>query len=106
MKYYRCLGLCGLYLVMLIAMEQSLGSRVAYLALCFSSLWFVISLVLLSRPPAIPEFVPDRLGSDEHTIERRELMPPVPWPERIQLSLTVACGSSLLIWLSLILLAK
>ncbi len=106
MKNYRSLGLCVFYVGMLVAMEQLLGPRVAYLAICFSGLWFLISLVLLSRPPGIPEFVSEKAGSDEQYIVRRDVLPPVPWPERIQLSLTVACGSSLLIWLSLSLLAS
>ncbi len=44
------------FVAMLVAMDQFLGHRAAVFTACFSGLWFVIAFVLLTRPPAIPEF--------------------------------------------------
>ena len=95
-----------LWLGMLLAILYLLGPRVVCLAAGFSALWFTISFVLLSRPPAIPEFVSERPGSDEQYVIRRDVMPQVPLPDRFRWSLTVACGSCLLLWLTLSLLAR
>ena len=99
------------FLAMLVAMDQLLGHRVAVFAACFSLLWFVIAFVLLTRPPGIPEFTTkdptagDAWG-DEHFVVRRDAIPKVPFPERLRLSLTVACGSCMLIWLTLTMLGR
>lgn len=106
MKNYQALWLLLFFVVMLTAIDVMLGHRVAVFATCFSGLWFTIAFVLLTRPPGVPEFVSEQPGSDEQYVVRRELMPSVPLPERLRLSLTVACGSCLLIWLSLSLLTN
>ncbi|MEO8268766.1 MAG: hypothetical protein ABI557_03535 [Aureliella sp.] len=106
MKNYQALPLILFFLAMLAAMDIMLGHRVVAFATSFSALWFVIAFVLLTRPPGIPEFVSEQHGSDEQFVVRRDIIPPVPLPERLRLSLTVACGSCLLIWLSLGLLGR
>ncbi len=111
MQMRKAVPLIAFFIAMLLAMHQMLGERVAIFAACFSGLWFVIAFVLLTRPPGIPEFTsqdPTSLDAwgDDQTVVRRELMPQVPFSERLRLSLTVACGSCMLIWLSLTLLAK
>ena len=99
------------FIAMLVAMDQLLGHRVAIFTACFSSLWFVIAFVLLTRPPAIPEFksqdptAMDAWG-DDHIVIRRDLIPQVSLGERLRLSLTVASGACLLIWLTLTVLAR
>lgn len=104
MKAYSGIALILLFVMMLLAIDLFLGRRVVILALSFSGLWFAIAFVLLSRPPGIPEFVAEELGSDEQYVVRRDLVPQVPLRDRFRLSLTVACGSCLLIWLTLSLL--
>ena len=99
------------FVAMLVAMDQFLGHRTAVFTACFSGLWFVIAFVLLTRPPAIPEFksqAPSPLDTwgDDHIVIRRDLIPQLSLPERLRLSLTVACGACLLIWLTLTMLAK
>ncbi|MCC7334894.1 MAG: hypothetical protein IT422_07350 [Pirellulaceae bacterium] len=101
MKNYQALSLILFFLAMLAGMDIMLGHRVVAFATCFSALWFVIAFVLLTRPPGVPEFVSEQPGSDEQFVVRRDILPQVPLPERLRLSLTVACGSCLLIWLSL-----
>lgn len=96
---------------MLLAMYAMLGQRVVVFAASFSALWFVISFVLLTRPPALPEFIAQNpsqadMWGDEHTVVRRDVIPKVGLAERLRLSLTVACGSCMLIWLSLTLLGR
>lgn len=101
MKKYPMLPLILFYGAMLAAMYAMLGPRVAAFSACFSALWFVIAFVLLTRPPGIPEFVSERSGGDDQYVIRRDIIPLLSLPERLKLSLTVACGSCLLIWLSL-----
>ncbi len=106
MKHYQTLVVLAFYSAMLLAMDFMLGHRVAAFGACFSGLWFTISFVLLARPPGIPEFVSEQSGGDEQYVIRRESMPAVPFPERLRMSLLVACGACLLIWLSLTLLGR
>ncbi len=106
MKVNSGLGLLIFFFAMLIAMDRWLGHRAVVLAGGFSALWFVIAFVLLTRPPGIPEFLPEKPGSDEQYVVRRDVLPKVSLPERLRLSLTVACGSCLLILLTLVLLAR
>ncbi len=106
MKYIRGMGLTIFLAAMLFAMDRMLGRQVAYFAICFSALWFVIAFVLLTRPPGVPEFVSRETGSDEQYVVRRDLIPLLPLAERLRHALTVACGSCLLIWLSLSLMAR
>lgn len=110
MKLSKAIPLVLFYCAMLLAMDQFLGHRVALFAVCFSALWFAISFVLLTRPPGIPEFTTqdptefDAWGDDQFVV-RRDVIPKVALAERLRLSLTVACGSCMLIWLTLTMLA-
>lgn len=89
---------------LLAAIDFFLGRRVAFLAGTLAAIWFAISMVLLTRPPGIPEFASEKPGGDEQYVIRRDVLPKLPWSQRVQLSLTLACGMCLLIWLSLTLL--
>jgi hypothetical protein len=106
MKRHIEIFLLLLLIGLLSAIYFYLGHRVALMAGILSGIWFVITVVLLSRPPGIPEFVSDEVGSDEQHVVRKDVIPKLPWQERIRLALSVACGSSLLLWLSLAVLAK
>lgn len=106
MKRIPDFGLMILLVAMLAAMDHYLGRQVAYFAGGLAALWFGISMVLLTRPPGIPEFVSEEVGSDEQHVVRKDVIPIVPMGQRIRLSLGVACGSCLLLWVSLALLAK
>ena len=105
MKAYSEYALSVLLLAMLAAIDWFLGHGVLMLASTMAAIWFVIALVLLSRPPGIPEFVSEETGSDEQYVVRKDVIPKLPWPERLRLSLSVACGSCFLIWVSLAMLA-
>lgn len=101
MKAYSEFGFALLFAGMLAGMQFFLGWRVVLFAAGFSALWFVIALVLLTRPPGMPEFVQEAAGSDEQYVVRREVMPQLPWIDRLRLALGVACGCCLLIWITL-----
>lgn len=101
MKAYLEFALALLWIGMLLAIDQFLGRRVGWFAVGLSATWFGIALILASRPPGIPELVSDEVGSDEQHILRRDILPKLPWPQRVRLALSVACGSCLLLWLSL-----
>lgn len=94
-----------LLVVMLVGLHvcifQFLGQRVFFFALGLSAIWFFIAMVLLARPPGIPEFVSDEVGGDEQHVIRKDVIPRLPARQRFQLSLSVACGACLLLWLSL-----
>lgn len=100
------IGMAGLMLAMLAAVDYLMGPRVALVAAGFATLWFAIAFVLLSRPPGIPEFVSERPGGDEQYVIRRDLLPRLPLHERLRLALTVACGSCLVFSLTLGLLGR
>ena len=100
------IGFVLLLLGMLSGMQFYMGWRVVAVAGIFSVIWFVISMVLLTRPPGVPEFVSERPGSDEQYVIRKDVLPKLPLPDRFRLSLGVACGSCLLIWVTLGLLAS
>lgn len=100
-QYLLCLCLLG----QLVAMYLLLGPRVCLVASVMGVLWFGISLVLLTRPPGIPEFVTDEVGSDEQHVVRNDVIPTLLLIDRIRLALGVACGASLVIWLTVVLLA-
>ncbi|MEZ6135315.1 MAG: hypothetical protein R3C53_10435 [Pirellulaceae bacterium] len=106
MKAYAEFGFLLLLGGMLLAIWHFLGPGVLALATLFSAIWFVISMVLLTRPPGIPEFIPERPGSDEQYVVRRDIFPKLTVTERLRLSLGVACGSCLLVWLTLAVLAR
>ncbi len=101
MKAYSEFGFALLFAGMLTGIHFFLGWRVVVFAAGFSSIWFVIALVLLTRPPGIPEFVQEARGRDEQYVIRKEVMPLLPWIDRLRLALGVACGCCLLIWITL-----
>lgn len=106
MKLWTDLGLAVLLIGLLVSIDQFLGRQVLFFAMGLSSIWFVIAFVLLTRPPGVPEFVSDEVGSDEQHVVRRDVIPKLPIMERIRLSVGVACGSSLVLWLTLALLSN
>ncbi len=95
------LALGCVWLGMLIAMHQWLGPQVALFAVVLGVTWFAIVMVLSSRPPGIPEFVSDEVDADEQHVIRRDVIPKLPWNQRLRLSLSTACGACLLLWLTL-----
>jgi hypothetical protein len=99
-KMSAAISLCVL-IAILVAIDQFLGRRVLVFASGFATLWFGISFVLLTRPPAIPEYHSDRPGGGQRLVMRRDLIPTVSLVERLHLSLTVACGACLLLWITL-----
>lgn len=101
-EYFLTLLLVGI----LAAMDFYLGHRVSLFAGILAAVWFFIAVILLSRPPGIPEFYSEEVGSDEQHVRRKDVIPRLPWLDRIRLALGVACGSCFLIWLSLVVLAR
>lgn len=106
MKPYSEFGFALLLGAMLLAIHFFLGWQVVVLAAGFSALWFAIAMVLLARPPGIPEFVSERPGSDEQFVVRKDVVPRLPLLARLRLALAVSCGCCLLIWLTLSLFAR
>jgi hypothetical protein len=106
MKKYSTTGFVLLLTAMLAAIWHFLTWRVVVVAGGFSAIWFSISMILLARPPGFPEFVSEESGSDEQYVVRRDVLPRLPLAERFQLSLGVACGTCLLIWITLVMLAR
>ncbi|MCA9126127.1 MAG: hypothetical protein KDB22_03540 [Planctomycetales bacterium] len=100
-KPWAELGFALLLIAMLIGMDQMLGRPVMWLGAVFAALWFGIAMILLLRPPGVPEFVTDQSDPDEHYVIRRDVAPRLPLLQRLRWSLCVACGSCLLIWLTL-----
>lgn len=101
MKRFSELLLVALLVGLHVCIYQFLGQRVLLFALGLSAIWFVIAMVLLARPPGIPEFVSDEVGSDEQHVIRKDVIPRLPPRQRLQISLSVACGACFLLWLSL-----
>lgn len=79
----------------------TLGWRQALLGLVFSTIWFMISLVLLTRPPGIPEIVRHDTSSDMPAVKRTDPIPILPPRARVRISLCIACGICLLTWATL-----
>ena len=105
MKKYSEFVLAGLLIAMLAAVQYWMGPRASVLAAFFSMLWFLIAIVLLTRPPGIPEFVSDPMAGDEQHVVRRDVIPKLPWIDRVRLALGVACGSCLAILMTLLIFA-
>jgi hypothetical protein len=101
-EYFLALSLAGI----LAAIHYFMGSRVFNFALGLAVVWFVISMVLLSRPPGIPEFVSDQSDPDEQQVTRKDVIPTLGILDRVRLSFSVAFGACLLLWMSLVLLAN
>lgn len=95
------MGFAILLVAMLGTIAWFLGWKVAVFAGGFAALWFAIAMVLLHRPPGVPEFVAEENDPDEQYVVRRDVIPRLPMLERIRWSLCAACGSCLLIWLTL-----
>lgn len=93
----------------LLAIHQYLGPRVVVFTGSFALLWFTITLVLLSRPPAVPELREDIKPWDEKSwesfrepaISRREIFKVIPFRQRLNIALTVAIATCLLLWLTI-----
>ena len=66
MKRFAEIGLLLVLIGLHVCVDQFLGRRVLVFAAGLSAIWFFIAMVLLARPPGIPEFVSDEVGSDEH----------------------------------------
>ena len=96
-----------LLLSMLVAIERYMGWRVALLAGIFAAIWFLISMILLARPPRVPEFLPaDEAGPDEQMVVSRQVIPRLPLADRYRLSMSLACGVCFLVWMTLGALGK
>lgn len=106
MKAYSEYLLAILLLGLLAAIYYFLGPRVFAFSAGLAGIWFFIAIVLLTRPPGIPEFVSDEVGSDEQHVVRKDVIPKLPLMDRIRVALGVSCASCLLLWLSLALLAR
>ncbi len=106
MKFSIEVALLALLLCVLLTMDQFLGRRVMLFAAGLATTWFFIALVLLTRPPGIPELVSEEAGEDEQFVIRKDVIPKVPASQRIRLALSVACGSCILLWVTLELLAN
>lgn len=106
MKSHTWVALAALMGGMLLAVDQFLGRGVLWFTGGFAGVWFAIAMILLSRPPGFPEFVSEQPGSDEQFVVRHDVVPKLPWLQRFNYSLTVACGACLTIWLTLILLGR
>ena len=101
-EYILAVALIGI----VAAIFYFLGHRVAIFASCLAAIWFFIIFVLLSRPPGIPEFVSEEIGSDEQYVVRKDVIPKLPFLDRIRMALAAACGASLILWVSLALLGR
>lgn len=106
MRAYSEYWLVLLFLAMVGGIYYFLGWRVALFAFVLSTLWFGIIFILATRPPGIPEFVSDEVGSDEQHVVRRDVLPKLPVMDRLRLALAAACGSSFLLWITLALLGR
>ena len=95
-EYYLPVVLVG----MLLAMYFLMGPRVAVFGLVLSLVWFGIALVLATRPPGVPELLPQK-GTDEQGIGRREVFESLAFTERLRIAFGVACCACLLLWLTL-----
>ena len=65
MKRLAEIALVSLLLGMLVAIDYFFGRAVSLFAAILAAVWFAIAIVLLTRPPGIPEFVSEEVGSDE-----------------------------------------
>jgi len=90
-----------LLLASLLGIGWSLGWRQASIGLVFSLIWFIISLVLLTKPPGVPEIVRRDTVGDLPIVRRIDPFPVLPGATRLRISLCVACGVCLLTWVTL-----
>lgn len=105
MKPFSALLLLACLVAQAAAIYLWISPRACLVACIFAILWFLISLVLLTRPPGIPEFVSDEVGSDEQYVIRKDVVPKLAWSERFRLALGVACGACLVVGVSMVVLA-
>jgi hypothetical protein len=80
----------------------SLGWRHAGIGLVFSVIWFIIAMVLLARPPGIPQVTQHRSDSDLPMVSRKDSFPILPKARRLRIALSVACGVCLVFWMMLV----
>ncbi|GIW99625.1 MAG: hypothetical protein KatS3mg111_2958 [Pirellulaceae bacterium] len=83
------------------AIDTFLGRRPLALGVTLAMLWFFIALILLTRPPALPELRRSVDHDDDTYVLRRDVIPRLPWGDRLRLSTGVACGCLLLYWVTL-----
>jgi len=88
-------------LAMLVGIGWTLGWRQASIGLVFSLIWFIIALVLLSRPPGIPEITEHDTTGNLPMVKRTDPLPVVPGAMRMRISLCVACCVCLFVWMTL-----
>ena len=73
------------------------GAPACCLCMVFAAIWFVVALILLSRPPAIPMIHHDFDDPDETHISRNDVIPVLIWQLRVRYALVVACGISVVL---------
>lgn len=101
MKRLLEVGLGLILLAMLLGIGWTIGWRQAAIGLVFSVIWFIIALVLLSKPPGIPEISDQDTSSNLPMIKRTDPLPVLPGATRLRISLCVACGVCLFLWMAL-----
>lgn len=79
----------------------SLGWRQAGFSATVAILWFIIAMVLLARPPAVPEVDHSESVSVAPIVTRKDLLPVLPMKLRLRISLAIANGVYLAIWMIL-----
>ena len=82
-------------------MGLSVGWRQAGFSASLALLWFVIAMVLLVRPPAVPEVNHSQSDNAGPIVTRNDLLPVLPTKLRLRISLVVANGVFMAIWLIL-----
>ncbi|HAC91479.1 MAG TPA: hypothetical protein DCF63_12750 [Planctomycetaceae bacterium] len=88
-------------IVAVLVMGFSVGWRQAGFSASLAFLWFVIAMVLLARPPAVPEVNHSQSENAGPIVTRNDLLPVLPKKQRLRISLVVANGVFMSIWLIL-----
>ena len=96
------LSLAGFLIAILLGLVYFFNWRVGLFASVFAVAWLFVSLILLVRPPGIPEIMQDKLFSDEQFVKRKDVIPVFPLQVRLRIGLAAACAACLLIWVSLV----
>lgn len=102
MKWAFETALVFVLLATVLGIGVTLGWRQAWIGSLFSTIWFVISMVLLARPPGIPQVTAQSVDSDLPVVSRKESLPVLPAARRLRISLGVACVISLVFWMLLL----
>lgn len=106
MKYFVEIALIILVATILVAINHWFGRQVLALAAVLGGVWFIIATILLTRPPGIPEFISQEANADEQFVARNDVIPKLPWQQRIRYALCVAGTACLLLWLSIALMGR